>query len=95
MAASIRGVCTGDAYIDRTCTVSTWIRYAGNGGICTSSICTKSASVRSVEPGIAPRAILGLEVILAGPWVNEYCFILSISLIFALIDSTSYCSIDN
>lgn len=95
MAAGTREACIRNAYIDSTCAVSTWIRCTSDGGTYTSGICAKSDFVRDVEPGVGPKILLRLGPILAGPGVNDYCLILSISLIFASINSASHCFIGN
>lgn len=65
--ASIESTCTRDIYIDSTCAMGTWIKYAGIGGTCIGGICVKSICIRDVEP----RILAGLRVTLAGPGVKD------------------------
>lgn len=60
-----------------------------------SGICTKSAFVRGVKPRVYLRILLGSRVTLADPSLNDCCFILSMNLIFASIESASRYSIDS
>lgn len=59
LATGIEKACSGDACIDSTGAVGIRIGCAGDRDTCTSAIWAKSASVRGVEPGVGPRAMLG------------------------------------
>ena len=83
LAAGTRRTDARDACIVSTCAVGTWIGCASDGGACTSGICAKSASVRGVEPGVGPRALLGSGITFAGLWVNDCCRLLLIGLRFS------------
>lgn len=63
-----------------------FIRYADIKGTNIGSICTRGASVRAVKP----RILVGLERILVVLGVNDYCFLISMRLIFTLTKEPNY-----
>lgn len=86
MGTGIKSTFARDAYISSTCTVSTWIRYAGIRSVYTGGICIRSAFIKGVEP----RVLAGLRITLAGLGINNCCFGLFMELIFALIERVCY-----
>lgn len=77
MTTNIRNICTKDIYISNICAIGTWVGYVGVRGACTRGICITSTYI---ESGM-PKALAGLEVILASLEVNDYCLGLFMGLI--------------
>lgn len=91
MAASIGSAYIEDACIDSTCAIGIWIGCADDGSDYIIGIYARSAFVE----GVRPKTLAGSRVILADLVANDYYFILSMRLIFALTDSVSHYFISN
>ena len=90
IAINIRKTFAKDAYINNPYIIGIWIGYASIRGACISNIYTKSAFIKDVES----KTLVGSEIILTSLKTNDYYLILSMRLILASTNSTSYCSID-
>lgn len=101
--AYICSICTKGIWIKSTGIVVTYIGgiYIGDisimvtciGGTYILGICTRNIFVRSIELVIWLKVLVWLRIILAGPRINNCCFILFMSLIFPFKNNTNCCSI--
>lgn len=84
--ADIESIYDRDICMSSTYTINIWIKYTSIKDTFTRSIYTRSTFIKDVRS----KALVWLEVTLATLEVNDYCFLLSIKLIFALTKEVNY-----